>query len=86
MFVFESHYWFMKCELDFNWWPEFGNFFIARIGKDLLTAYLDQLIPAIQQAIIDDDDSVRNQASTAPRLKMVILSYTNLHIRKSKIL
>ena len=33
--------------------------------KDLLAAYLGQLIPAIQQAIIDDDDSVRNQASTA---------------------
>jgi len=36
--------------------------------KDLLTAYLDQLIPAIQQAIIDDDDSVRNQASTVVAL------------------
>ena len=32
--------------------------------QDLLAAYLGQLIPAIQQAIIDDDESVRNQAST----------------------
>ena len=58
----------------------------APIGKDLLTAYLDQLIPAIQQAIIDDDDSVRNQASTAPWLKMATLSYTNLQTLKLKIL
>ncbi|CAK9099082.1 Protein ILITYHIA [Durusdinium trenchii] len=36
--------------------------------KDLLAAYLTQLIPAIQQAIIDDDDSVRNQASTVVAL------------------
>lgn len=36
--------------------------------KDLLAAYLDQLIPAIQQAIIDDDESVRNQASTVVAL------------------
>ena len=60
-----------------DWWnaTEFGNFFVLRIGQDLLTAYLDQLIPAIQQAIIDDDDSVRNQASTAPWLKMAIHNF-----------
>eukprot|EP00438_Fugacium_kawagutii_P018065 Skav221810 [mRNA] locus=scaffold2435:150008:164231:- [translate_table: standard] len=34
-------------------------------ARDLLAAYLDQLIPAIQQAIIDDDESVRSQAGTA---------------------
>lgn len=68
MFVFEYHYWLMKC--DGIW-----ELFCARIGQDLLTAYLDQLIPAIQQAIIDDDDSVRNQASTAPWLKMAIHNF-----------
>ena len=33
--------------------------------QELLAEYLGQLIPAIQQAIIDDDESVRSQASTA---------------------
>ncbi|CAJ1403962.1 unnamed protein product [Effrenium voratum] len=36
--------------------------------KELLAEYLGQLIPAIQQAIIDDDESVRSQASTVVAL------------------
>ncbi|CAE7661943.1 ILA [Symbiodinium sp. CCMP2592] len=36
--------------------------------KELLTTYLEQLIPAIQQALIDDDEAVRLQASTVVAL------------------
>lgn len=36
---------------------------IAATTKDLLSSYLNELIPAIRQAIIDDDESVRNSAS-----------------------
>lgn len=69
--------WCLYLNPTIDWWnaTEFGNFFCAPSGQDLLTAYLDQLIPAIQQAIIDDDDSVRNQASTAPWPKMAIHNF-----------
>ncbi|CAE8597071.1 unnamed protein product [Polarella glacialis] len=36
--------------------------------KTMLTDYLGELVPAIQQAIIDEEDSVRNSASTVVAL------------------
>eukprot|EP00931_Biecheleriopsis_adriatica_P116933 TRINITY_DN9250_c0_g1_i1.p1 TRINITY_DN9250_c0_g1~~TRINITY_DN9250_c0_g1_i1.p1 ORF type:complete len:2761 (+),score=816.01 TRINITY_DN9250_c0_g1_i1:930-8285(+) len=48
-------------------------------GQQQLEEYLDELIPAIQQAIIDADDSVRNQGSTVVALlhKKVGVQATN---------